>query len=715
MRNETRQAGHAALLLAVVATALALAGSRLVSAGGDASLIWPPLGIAFALQLVWGWRGLVAVGAGLGLWVLVVGEPLALLPVALLELVAGALVASTLFRRWRRPDDTALATTTRFYLAGAVVGGAASALVGAAGFHYVGFFRDVPLLSLFLVFWVAEAMGVLVFGGLALSLARDGLAALRPDAGLASRWLALLLAVFGVFWLSHASLEGVALPLMGLLVAWPAMRAGPAFLNVAMLLVTAAMIAPVLMGAGPLDNRDILALVLQIAGFTVLAQLLNAVSLERRRMLEREREQARSDLLTGLGNDRALREQLAGTDDAPLLVVRVEDMTGLADLLGAVAAETVERTLAADLRARHAGATVARLDRGRYAVLPVAADLAAAAEAARALYADWNGRVFQGDVERVALRPTVAVVPARGRDADRALLAADLALAVAVANTGERIEVAADTTDLMQARRELLRRQEEIKAALADERFLLYAQPIVPVARGSDGLHCEILLRLRQTDGSILAPGYFFAAAERAGLTGEIDRYVIRQLLRWLAAHPEATARLGKCAINLTGWSVSDPALAPWIREQVALHGIPAQKLCFEITESQAIVSREVAGRLIASLREMGASVSLDDFGTGLATFDYLKSFPFDYLKIDGGFVKQLPDSPIDQAVVQSIVTVARSMGLLTIAEFVENDRIRQVLEGYGVDYLQGYGVGRPMPLADLFAGAGQPVVPARA
>lgn len=704
MRNETQRFGYADFLLAIALTALALAGSRLVSAAGDASLIWPPLGIAFALQMAWGWRGLVAVGAGLGLWVVVAGEPLALLPVALLELVAGALVATALFRRWQRRGGSALATTTRFYLAGAVIGAAVSALVGAAGFHFAGLFREVPPLALFLVFWVAEAMGVLVFAGLVRSLARDGLAALRPDADLAWRWLVLYVAVFGLFLLTHASLEGVALPLMGLLVVWPAMRAGAAFLNVSVLMVTAAMIATVFTAAGPLGNRDILALVLQIAGFTVLAQLLNAVALERRRMLEREREQARSDLLTGLGNDRALREQLALADEAPLLVVRVEDMTGLADLLGAVAAETVERTLAAELRTRYAGATVARLDRGRYAVLPVAADLAAATEEARALYAIWNGRVFQGDVERVALRPTVAVVPARGRDADRALLAADQALAVAVANTGARIEVAADSSDLMQARRDLLRRQEEIKAALADERFLLYAQPIEAVAKGGDGLHCEILLRLRQADGSIQAPGYFMAAAERASLTGEIDRYVIRQLLRWLAAHPAATARLGKCAINLTGWSVSDPALAPWIREQVALHGIPARKLCFEITESQAIASREVAGRLIASLREMGASVSLDDFGTGLATFDYLKSFPFDYLKIDGGFVRQLPDSPIDQAVVQSVVTVARSMGLLTIAEFVENDRIRQVLEGYGVDYLQGYGVGKPMPLADLFA-----------
>lgn len=703
MPHAIRPPGLAALLLGVVATALALAISRLISVSGDASLIWPPLGIAYALVLAWGWRGGAAVAAGLVLWALASRQPAVLLPVALLELAAGLLPAVALLRRWDRAGGPLIARTTRFYLAGVVVGGAASAAVGAAGFRLAGLFPEVPFVSLFLVFWVAEAMGVLVCAGLALALARDGLAALRPDAGLALRWLLVFTGVSGLFWVAHAPLEGVALPLMGLLVVWPAMRARPAFLNVSLLVVTAAMIATALAGPATLSNRDILALVLQIAGFTVLAQLLNAVSLERRRMLERERERARSDLLTGLANDRALREALAAGDAAPLLVVRIEDMTGLADLLGAVAAEEVECTLAAELRLAHPGATVARLDRGRYAVFPGGADLVHAGRLAAARYADWNGRVFQGDVERVALRPTVAVVPAAG-DAERALLAADLALAVAVAHTGERVEVATETVDLLQARRDLLRRQEEIKAALAERRFLLYAQPIVPVADTGGGLHCEILLRLRQPDGTVQAPGYFFHAAERAGLTGDIDRYVIRELLRWLATHPEATDRLGKCAINLTGWSVSDPTLAPWIREQVALHGIPPRKLCFEITESQAISSREVAGRLVAALREMGSSVSLDDFGTGLATFDYLKSFPFDYLKIDGAFVRQLPDSRVDQAVVQSVVSVARAMGLLTIAEFVEDGRIRAVLEGYGVDYLQGYGVGKPRPLEELFA-----------
>lgn len=705
MTEENRKPGVPAFAIAVVATALALAASRLISVSGDASLIWPPLGIAVGLMLVWGGWGLVAVCGGLALWLVITGHNLLLLPIACLEVAFGAWATLVLNRRLQRAQGTALAATVRLYVAGALVGGGVSALIGAGSFHLAGIFPDMSFSTLFLVFWVAEAMGMLVFGGLTLALARDGIVALRPDATLALRWLALSALVFGVLWVMHAELGGVALPLAGLLVVWPAMRAQPAFLNLAVLLVISAMIAAELGGAGSgLTNRDLLELVLQIAGFTVLAQLLNAVSLERRRMLERERELARTDVLTSLSNERALREALASGGDAILLVLRVEGMTGIADLLGATAAEDVEQILARELRKKFAGALVARLDRGRFAVFPLAHSLQEAQGLVQALYAELDGRVFTGDTEQVALRPTMAVLMARDNDADRILLASELALAVAVAHTGQRIEVAADTQDLTQARKALLRRQEEVKAALSEKRFVLYAQPIVPLSDEGDGIHCEILLRLRQKTGEIEAPAYFFPAAERAQLTGEIDRYVIAELLDWLARHPDAVERLGKCAINLTGWSVSDPALAGWIQEHVKGLGIPPQKLCFEITESQAIASRDVAGRLIESLRAMGSSVSLDDFGTGLATYDYLKSFPFDYLKIDGAFIRDVLQSKVDQSVVQSITAVARTMGLQTIAEFVENEAVIALLRGYGVDYVQGYGVGKPVPLDELFA-----------
>lgn len=692
---------------AAAATALLVALSRLVSVEGDTSLIWPPLGIALGLQLAWGWKGVFSVIAGLLLWVFLTGQNLLLWPLACVEVLVGACVAVFAMRKLPRRKDGPLASLARFYLAAVILGGAASALVGSSFFMLAGIHPELSAGQLFLAFWVAEAMGALVFTGLTCSLARDGWQSLKPDGELALQWFVLLSAVFCLIVLLHADLGGLILPMAGLLVVWPAMRAGPAFLNLAVLLVIAVMVlAKFLVSGGVLSNRDLLGLVLQIAGFTVLAQLLNAVSIERRQMLERERVLARTDLLTGLANERALRERLSGSAGGALLVLRIEDITGVADLLGSGAAEDVERTLAGELSRFAPEAQVSRLDRGRFGIFSFAGSEDDAIERARTLYSLLDGRVFRGDSDVIALRPTLVVIIGESVSPDSMLLGAEAALAVAASRTGERIEVVTEGESLLESRRELLRRQEEVKAALTERRFELYAQPIVSLGAQENGLHCEILLRLRQRDGTIQAPGYFLNAAERAQLTGAIDRYVIETLLDWLVTNPVAADRVQKCAINLTGWSVSDPDFGPWIASQVKQKGVTPHRLCFEITESQAIASRDVARRLIEVVRAMGSTVSLDDFGTGLATFDYLKSFHFDYLKIDGAFVRNLISSPVDQAIVQSITQVAGSMGLQTIAEFVENDEIKQMLKAYGVNYAQGYSIGKPVPLRELFDGS---------
>lgn len=696
--------GPLAFAAVAVSVAIAIALSRLVSTTGDVSLVWPPLGIAIGLTLVRGWSGLAAVIAGLALWTPFSGAPLVLFPVAAVEIAVGTAVAVLLHGPGQDRRDGALTGVTRLYLAGVVAGAVISALIGAAGFHAAGLFPDMAFGELFFAFWVTEAMGVLLFAPLTRTLARDGVAALWPDRFLALRWLLASAAVFGLTLLVRDDIRDVVALLAGLLIVWPAMLARPAFLHVAVLALMALLLALGLASPAAVDNRFVLELVLRVAGLTVLAQLLNAVSVERTGMLLRERELARRDVLTGLGNERALRERLAALrgSDSCLLALRLEDISGVADLLGGAATEALERTLAGELTERFADDAF-RLDRGRYLLVLPQTTGTQASELARTLYDGIDHRVIVGEQDRVALRPTVALAPLGDRDAEELLLAIELAIAVAATHTGVRIETDAGGSDLVLARRDLVRRQEQVKSALQERRFVLYAQPIVPLAgRAGEGLHCEILLRLREPDGTILAPGHFFPAAERAQLTGAIDRYVIEELLAFLAAHPAATARLGKCAINLTGWSVSDPALAPWIAAAVASHRIAPEKLCFEITESQAIASKDTARQLIESLRALGCSVSLDDFGTGLATFDYLKAFPFDYLKIDGGFVKALATSTVDQAVVRAIADVARTMNLKTIAEFVENEALMTQLRAFGVDYAQGYGVGKPLPLADV-------------
>jgi EAL domain-containing protein (putative c-di-GMP-specific phosphodiesterase class I) len=182
-----------------------------------------------------------------------------------------------------------------------------------------------------------------------------------------------------------------------------------------------------------------------------------------------------------------------------------------------------------------------------------------------------------------------------------------------------------------------------------------------------------------------------------------MDRGVIRSVFAWLCAHPRALAATWKCSINLSGLTMSDATIAGFIREQRALHGIPATSVVFEITESEAIRNPAAASRLVDELKAEGFGIALDDFGTGLATFEYLKRFPIDYLKIDGSFIRQLSTSPIDEEIVLSTVRIARRLNVKTVAEHVHNQEVLDRLTALGVEHLQGDLIGVPRPIAAMF------------
>jgi diguanylate cyclase (GGDEF)-like protein/PAS domain S-box-containing protein len=240
-----------------------------------------------------------------------------------------------------------------------------------------------------------------------------------------------------------------------------------------------------------------------------------------------------------------------------------------------------------------------------------------------------------------------------------------------------------------------------IKDALERDRFCLYAQPIVSLRGGSvvqqRHEHVEILLRMLDDDDQPIAPMAFIPAAERYGLMTQIDRWVIRNTFGMLAL-PDIGIRT--CAINLSGGSINDDHFFDYLHEQQGLHQVAWSMLCFEITETAAIASLSKATALINRLRDLGCRFALDDFGTGMSSFSYLKHLPVDYLKIDGSFVKDMLTDPTDRAMVDAINNIGHVMGKQTIAEFVENDAILACLRAMGVDYAQGYGIGKPEPVA---------------
>jgi diguanylate cyclase (GGDEF)-like protein/PAS domain S-box-containing protein len=240
-----------------------------------------------------------------------------------------------------------------------------------------------------------------------------------------------------------------------------------------------------------------------------------------------------------------------------------------------------------------------------------------------------------------------------------------------------------------------------VRTALEHDRFCLYAQKILSlkpddVEGDDDNAHFELLLRMRDESGQIIGPALFIGAAERFNLMPAIDRWVIRRAFATIA---QSSAPGVTWSINLSGTSIGDERLLDYIIEQKALHGISFRQVCFEITETAAITNLQKANALIGKLRALGCRFALDDFGVGMASFNYLKHLQVDYLKIDGSFIKELVTSPLDRAIVRSIAQVAHAAGKQTIAEFVENEAIIECLREMGVDYAQGYGVGHPMPI----------------
>ncbi len=240
-----------------------------------------------------------------------------------------------------------------------------------------------------------------------------------------------------------------------------------------------------------------------------------------------------------------------------------------------------------------------------------------------------------------------------------------------------------------------------IPKALEQARFCLYAQSIVPLNNSTDK-HYELLIRMNDPKGKLILPGTFMPSAERYNLMENLDRWVIEEAFFLLKEHPEFLEQIQFISINLSGQSLTKDTFQDFILKQFETNRIPGNKICFEITETTAISNLSVANLFINRMKELGCQFALDDFGSGLSSFGYLKRLSVDYLKIDGMFIKDIVDDPIDHAMVKSINEIGQVMGMQTIAEFVENDEIKGMLREVGVNFAQGYGIDKPLLFKEL-------------
>ncbi|RZL10369.1 MAG: EAL domain-containing protein [Rubrivivax sp.] len=277
---------------------------------------------------------------------------------------------------------------------------------------------------------------------------------------------------------------------------------------------------------------------------------------------------------------------------------------------------------------------------------------------------------------------------------------ADMACHLAKEQGRNRIQAFVDGDARIEARRGEMTCASDIRRALEDDRLRLHFQPIAALKPQAGALrHGEMLLRIVDAQGKLLPPASFISAAERYNQIQAIDRWVVKTAFEWLSHHPDHEA-----SINLSGQSIGDAQLLPFVLRQFERTGLSPRRVCFEITETAAIGDLGSALKFMNALRAVGVKFALDDFGIGLSSFSYLKTLPVDYVKIDGSFTKTLLTDPVNRGIVEAIVRIAKLCGLETIAEWVETEEIRSVLETLGIDHAQGWLIGKPEPLSSVVA-----------
>ncbi len=310
----------------------------------------------------------------------------------------------------------------------------------------------------------------------------------------------------------------------------------------------------------------------------------------------------------------------------------------------------------------------------------------------------WEGSTF-----KIGASIGVVEINHHSKNIANVMATADAACYSAKDSGRNRIHIAEEHDSDIESRRGEMQWVSKISHALEHDKFELHYQSIFQLRQKNEkSFGIELLVRMISEDGELIPPGAFIPAAERYNLMVQLDQWVIIHAFEWLSNNPEVTANLNKCAINLSGQSIGDENFLSFVKEQLSHYKINHEKICFEITETAAISNLTKASEFISELKTMGCFFALDDFGSGLSSFAYLKNLPVDYIKIDGMFVRDIANDPIDQEMVRSITGIAKAMGKKTIAEFVENDEINTILEDIGVDYVQGYGITKPQALKTL-------------
>ena len=427
---------------------------------------------------------------------------------------------------------------------------------------------------------------------------------------------------------------------------------------------------------------------------------------ERKRFEAQLQFMADHDPLTGLWNRRRFESELDlhvqtvkryGPGGA-LLILDVDDFKAVNDTLGHNVGDQLIVSLASVLRDRLRESDVlARFGGDEFAVLLPHANRTAAGQVAGALVnaVRTNTSLPSGERKKITCSIGIAMFESQDIGTERSMIEADLAMYDVKAADGNGYSFS--TTELASGTKARLTWMAHVERALDEDGFELAAQPILDLR--SDEVHqYELLLRMRD-DGELIPPSAFLSIAERFGLIGRIDEWVVSHAIALLAQHPEL-----QLEVNISGKSLGDQLLLTHIDRCLHEHRIDPTHLIFEVTETAAVANITHAKSFAEHLRDHGCRFALDDFGAGFGSFYYLKHLPFDFVKIDGEFVQHAAATQVDRLVIEAVVGIAQGLGKETIAEFVVDEATKQMVKDLAVDYAQGHHIGKPLPVSELFS-----------
>jgi len=405
---------------------------------------------------------------------------------------------------------------------------------------------------------------------------------------------------------------------------------------------------------------------------------------------------------------RALRHAQLKNSQHAVLYLDIDQFSLVNDIYDRVSGDQVLMEFSKLLAQLHGKkASSARIEADQFAILVLDRSMEQAVQLADKIRADIEASNLDIEGEKVSFTVSMGVAPIveYSPSVDEVLNAARSAKNYAKNNGRNQVKQYQEDQALAgQYRTEKTQTRQNLEQALATDRFVLHAQPMVQTAVDGQGTsrHYELLLALTNPDGTLSSPEEFIRSAERYGFMPLVDRWVVREAFSWISELMDQQKEVPNLAINLSGSSVTDDDFMEYLLEQISEFGVGTSLICFEITETGTISNLVKAADFVRAFRNIGCKFSLDDFGTGLASHNYLRELPVDYVKIDGTFVTAIHENRADYAMARSINDLAHFLGQETIAESVENDQIVDKLREIGVDYLQGWGVAWPKSLAEI-------------